>query len=213
MPIDLDYLRQHYSDLSDRALLEVNRADLVEVAQQCYDEEVQHRQLDTPVADLEPDDQPLTDAKLEFGADGESDKPVWFDEGAEVFSQVSRPGSTGAPEADSARNALEAADIPCYLDVCDEEELKEEEASRSWKRWRLMVPGALNLRATSVLERDIFNEEFEAIWRTHLEMLSDEDLGGAHPKVVFCGLFDRVERVIRVYNDEAHRRGLAARTP
>ena len=38
-----------------------------------------------------------------------------------------------------------------------------------------MVPGNLNQRATSILERDIFNPEFEAEWKTHLEMLSDEE--------------------------------------
>jgi hypothetical protein len=69
-----------------------------------------------------------------------------------------------------------------------------------------MVPGDLNLRATSVLERDIFNTDFEAEWKTHLEMLSDEDVRAMDPREVFCGLFDRVERVTRSYEEEIARR-------
>jgi len=35
--------------------------------------------------------------------------------------------------------------------------------------WRVLVPGKLNLRATSVLDQEIFNPEIEAQWRAHLE--------------------------------------------
>jgi ABC-type Fe3+-hydroxamate transport system substrate-binding protein len=70
------------------------------------------------------------------------------------------------------------------------------------------VPGNLNLRATSVLERDIFNQEFEGTWQAHLETLSDAELRQMNPEVVFCGLFDKVERVNRVYEDELARRKL-----
>jgi hypothetical protein len=71
-----------------------------------------------------------------------------------------------------------------------------------------MVPGKLNLRATSVLEREIFNQEFEDDWKTHLEALSDADLRAMNPQVAFCGLFDRIERVNRVYDEEIARRKL-----
>jgi hypothetical protein len=71
-----------------------------------------------------------------------------------------------------------------------------------------MVPGKRNLQATSVLEREIFNQEFEADWKTHLAALSDEDFGAMHPQAVFCGLFDRIERVNRVYDEEIARRRL-----
>ena len=72
------------------------------------------------------------------------------------------------------------------------------------------MPGNLNLRATSVLDRDIFNQEFEATWRTHLETLSDAELRKMSPQVVFCGLFDRVERVTNAYADELVRRKLTS---
>jgi hypothetical protein len=71
-----------------------------------------------------------------------------------------------------------------------------------------MVPGKLNMRATSVLDREIFNAEFEANWKTHLEALSDEELRAMNPEVAFCGLFDRIERVNRVYEEEVARRRL-----
>ncbi len=64
-------------------------------------------------------------------------------------------------------------------------------------RWRVLVPGSLNMRATNILDRDIFNDEFDAIWRTHLEMLSEQELSEADPKEVFCGLFDRIERAVK----------------
>ena len=63
------------------------------------------------------------------------------------------------------------------------------------------MPGNLNLLAASVLDRDIFNEDFEAEWRTHLETLSDAEVLNLSPEAVFCGLFDRIERVNRVYTD------------
>jgi hypothetical protein len=71
-----------------------------------------------------------------------------------------------------------------------------------------MVPGHLNLFATSVLERDMFNAEFEAAWKTHLETLPDSELRTMNPQIAFCGLFDRVERVTRAYDEEIRRRGL-----
>jgi hypothetical protein len=66
--------------------------------------------------------------------------------------------------------------------------------------------------ATSVLDRDVFNEEFESLWKTHLEMLTDQELSEADPREVFCGLFDRIERVIGAYRDELARRGLKPRS-
>jgi len=66
----------------------------------------------------------------------------------------------------------------------------------------------MNLQATSILERDIFNDEFEAVWRHHLETLSDEQLEATEPQDVLCGLFDRVQRVLQAYEDEWERRGL-----
>ena len=75
-------------------------------------------------------------------------------------------------------------------------------------RWRVLVPGKLIHRATSVIDRDIFNAEFEAQWKAHLEMLSDEELHVMEPQYAFCGLYDRLERINRAYDEELQRRGL-----
>jgi hypothetical protein len=40
MAVDPEYLRRYYGSLSDEALMEIDRADLVEIAQNCYDHEV-----------------------------------------------------------------------------------------------------------------------------------------------------------------------------
>jgi PhnB protein len=43
--LDIDGIRRQYAELSDEALLEIERADLVEAARQCYDDEVARREL------------------------------------------------------------------------------------------------------------------------------------------------------------------------
>ena len=135
------------------------------------------------------------------------DKPGWLEDAAEIYSYADLPGTATAAAAENARAVLEVAGVPCYLDLSEIPQEKSA-APGPTHRWRLMVPGELNLRATSVLERDIFNAEFEAEWKTHLETLSDADLRVMNPQVVFCGLFDRIERVNRVYDEEIARRRL-----
>jgi hypothetical protein len=110
-------------------------------------------------------------------------------------------------DAETAREVLEAAGIPCYLEVC--EDPSEDDGEPPTHRWRVLVPGKFNMQATNILDRDLFNDEFEATWRAHLEMLSEQELREADPKAVFCGLFDRVERVVRVYREEQSRRAQA----
>jgi len=195
MPTDPEYLRRHYASLSDEALLEIDRAELVETAQKSYDDELQRRKLL-----LQPGSLPDVE-----------DKPEWLNEANEVFSQLDYAGAVPAPKIGNARDALEAAGIPCYLDLSDQEE--EPPSQRQMQVWRLMVPGNLNQRATSILERDIFNADFEAEWKTHLEMLSDEEVYAMDPKIAFCGLFDRVERVTRVFDEEIDRRRSTSKAP
>ena len=170
MPTDPEYLFRHHASLSDEALLEIDRAELVETAQKCYDDELERRKL------------PSQRISLPGSAEVE-DKPEWLGEANEVFSQLNYAGAVAAPEIANARAALEAAGIPCFVDISDQEE--EPPPQKSMKVWRLMVPGNLNQRAASILERDIFN----------------------------CGLFDRVERVTRAFDEEIARRGSNTRAP
>jgi hypothetical protein len=188
MQPDPEYLRQHYASMSDEALLAIDRNELVETAQKCYDEELQRREQTSHAGEEQPE------------------KPEWIEEASEVFARADPPGTVPAPDIANARDALEAAGIPCHLDLS---EIPEEEAApKPTHLWRLMVPGNLNLHATSVLERDVFNADLEAEWRTHLETLSPEELLAMNPEMVFCGLFDRIERVTRAYDEEVARRKL-----
>ncbi len=197
MKLDPENLRRQYASLSDEALLEMEREDLVPVAQQCYDEEVAGRKLGAKLTGVA--------ARAAAGPMEVSAEANWQEDAAEVYSHVVMPGSTPAGDAADARDALIAAGIPCKMEVC---EIPHDTRSHPepTERWRVLVPGKLNLLATNVLERDIFNADFEEQWRGHLELLEDDELEAMAPEVVFCGLFDRIERVTRAYEEEVARR-------
>jgi hypothetical protein len=213
MPLDSEYLRQHYASLSDEALLEVDRADLVDTAQMIFDLEVRGRKLVLPQDTRHGQPDPLVAEEDHDAAhvDGEThggEAPDWLEEAAEIQSYSAQSANPVAPEAAlDARDAIEAAGIPCYLDLVD---IPPEKSLSPYgtHRWRLVVPSELDLRAHSVLERDIFNAEFEAGWKTRLEAFSDEELRAMNPQVAFCGLFDRIARVNRAYDEEIARRKL-----
>jgi hypothetical protein len=219
MQVDPEYLRQHYNLLSDEALLSIDRSDLVEVAQKYYDAELARRGLTPPHAverteesrrfTGQADDSSFEEAELKVEPGATEERPDWLDEAAEVYSRVVVAGTAPAPDMVDARGALEAAGIPYHLELS---EIPEEKSvgPRITHQWRLMVPGHLNLPATSVLEREIFNQEFEAGWREYLETLTDDELSAMTLQSACCGLFDRVERVTRAYNEEIDRRGLSA---
>ena len=206
MRTDPNYLREHYSSLSDEALLAVDRSELVELAQQCYDAEMKMRDL-APRGRPRPiprrsEQLPVEEADTGVPLIDSEEKPEWAEDAAEVYSVVVHPGpSSGEDAATSARGVLEAAGIPCYLELV---EIPEERSPHPppRQRWRLMAPAHLNLQAMSTLSRDLDNPEFEAVWKTELENLSDSELLEMRPEVVFCGLFDRIERITRAYEEE-----------
>jgi hypothetical protein len=123
---------------------------------------------------------------------------------SEIYSINSYAGSDTCDKIDDLRRVLADSGIPSRIEFV--EDPPDEFVPEPTHRWCLLVPGKLNMRATSVLDRDVFNDEFESLWRSHLEMLSDEELNEANPRQVFCGLFDRTERVVKAYNDELARR-------
>jgi hypothetical protein len=195
MQIDTEDLRKHYSSLSDEGLLAINREDLTDVAQNCYDAELNERKLTKQRGPIEVDAPEETETEH---IDDDEDAPDWQAEAAEVFSWTGAAGTAPAQEMAHTREVIEAAGIPCLLQLVEEPEEKP--------RWRIVVPGSLSLHAMSILDRDIFNDQFEAEWRTHLETLSDSQVRLMTPQTVFCGLFDRVERATRVYDEELTRR-------
>src|ERR1022692_3718082 len=91
MQIDPEELRRHYASLSDEGLWKIDRDELVDVAQQCYDEELAQRGLS-----LEPE---------------ESATAVEVIEDPTLAATFLYPD-----EALIARTLLRSAGIPSYLD-------------------------------------------------------------------------------------------------
>jgi hypothetical protein len=194
MQLDIEFLRQHYAAMSDEELREINREDLVEAARRIYDDEIEGRKASVPAP-----------VRRSSGPKDEEVELDWLDDAAEAYSNyVTRGRDSYSAEVAQARDVLEAAGIPAHMELYEEPGAEGEQRFR----WRVLVPGRLIHRATSVLDRDIFNAEFEAQWKAHLEMLSDEELRVMEPQYAFCGLYDRLERIDRAYDEELQRRGL-----
>jgi len=212
MKADPEFVREHYKSLSDEELLAVDRSDLVEMAQKYYDAEVGRRGLarvrtpDRPSSVPVPPDNPPVE-KVETGREAleSDDTPPWLDEAVEAYSIVVHPDAES--RVADACQVLETAGIPCCSELI-ELTPEEKRPHPGTHRWRILVPANLNERAMSTLERDLSNPEFEAAWKAHLETFSDDDLPAMHPKIVFCGLYDRIERAARVYDAEVARRRL-----
>jgi hypothetical protein len=209
--IDPQSLRRHYESLSDDELIVIDRAELTELARKCFDAEYARRELmlaEGPAAP-ENDAAPLEPQGDGMGSQDEFDaaeEPDWLEEAACACSYRMTRGrsSSSASDADNAREVLQAAGIPCRIETNDIDPPPEE--PQPYSEYRVMVPGALNLQAASVLDKEIFNSELEAEWRTHLAALSDQELRALNPNVICAGLRDRIERLTRAYNDEIARR-------
>jgi hypothetical protein len=188
--LDPEDLRRHYAMLSDEALVALDRSELVEVAQSYYDHEIRQRGL-TPEGSADP------------GGDT-GPKPAWLDEAA---CAAEFGGMNSTSDAQNARDVLENAGIPCYIQMQQPDPVGDRRQSQY--EFRLFVPGKFNLEAVSVLDKEIFNAEIEAEYRTHFEQLSDDELRAVKPEVLLAGLSDRIERLTKAYNEEMERRGTA----
>ena len=103
MAVNLDELREHFSLLSDQALLATNRADLVEAAQNILDEEVRKR-------GLKAGSSPVEEASEE-GA-GEAAAPAQAPAETVVIETY-----MSFDEANLARGLLSTAEIPSGLNA------------------------------------------------------------------------------------------------
>ena len=207
MQPDLEFLRRHYAALSDEALLEIDRAELVDAARSLYDHELVERKLVTKHSMVRARvDKPEAEEPEAYVPPEGDELPEWAEDAQEVFSQVTDLNATTASAAADARIALSAAGIPCYI---ESEEIEPDPVPpKATLLWRVMVPGDRNLEATSIIQRDLHNQTFAENWQHHLEELSDDELREMNPQVTFCGLFDRIERVQRAYDEELKRRRL-----
>lgn len=152
MQLDTDQLRKHYASLSDHALAEIKRDELLDAAQKMYDTELEERKRAQSF-----------DSYADIGSDG---KPAWLADAAQVFTLAALPGQDSAQEADTVKEALKAARIPCFLEAVT----IQVEASPACEihEWRIFVPGNLNQHAMNIIQVDLENDTFEGKWKTHL---------------------------------------------
>jgi hypothetical protein len=216
MRIRSDDLRGHYASLSDGELLNIDRSDLAEMAQAIYDEEISRRSLNGPPEKGSCDGDPVDDmegAAADPDPDGGGDAPPpdWLEDAACPWAVLMHGRAMGqfddyASQAAKVRAVLRGAGIPSHVVVKHPD--PEPPPVQRPSEYCVMVPGDLNMQATSVIEREIFNPQHEEEWRNHLEALSDEQLGALKPEI-FCGaLLDRAERLNRAYLDEIASRKL-----
>ena len=128
--------RKHFEFLSDEALLETKREELVEIAQQCLDEEISRRGLN---AEGEPTE--ITRDSVQHEA-SVSEKLVLVD----TF--------LSGEELNLARGLLEEAHIPYHVE--------NPLAALGGIELRLLVPEALEADAREILNSEISEEELAA---------------------------------------------------
>jgi hypothetical protein len=157
MSLDLNALKQHYSILSDNALLAIERADLVDAARQLYDAEIESRGLAEELAELEP------------APDSEEQVDEALSETHALTGWESEPVVVGrfqfASEVKVAVDKLEAAGVPNHLERADPKEDPQQ-------RFQLQVPATLAEQARSILYDKETTEDYVA----HFDELTDEEL-------------------------------------
>ena len=212
MRIDPNELRHHYESLSDEELLDIDRADLAQVAQQIYDQEVARRRPgESPGEEEEAEDR---DFASEPGADdsaGEVDGPPpdWLEDAACTWSSYMSPSSDYLDTGAEVQAALRQAGIPNRITVKPPE---PEPASARYSLYCVMVPGELGTRAYSVVERKVFNRIAEEEWRSQLQAYTDEELRALNPEDYWGALLDKAARMKQAYQEELARRQAEAGT-
>ena len=220
MRIDPEDLRRHYESLSDEGLLDINRSDLVLVAQGIYDQEIARRGLDHPPEEEEdayhrplPVFKPGENWDLASGLSADTDDgppPAWLEDAACPWSAYIDPNVDYIGTGAEVQTALREAGIPNRI-VVKPPEPEPPYTPRSL--YCVMVPGDLGTRACSVVERKVFNRMALAEWRSQLQTFSDEQMRALNPEDFWGALLDRAESMKRAYLDEIARRNLQGGTP
>jgi Putative prokaryotic signal transducing protein len=136
--IDPEDFKRHYALLSNDALLEIDRDELVDAARTYYDAELAERKLALPDSEGDPPD---TAPQTEDGTEG----------GLQLVATF-----LSLADANLARGLLQSADIPCSL----ENEYMERRSGNG--ALRLMVPASAYDRACEILETEISEEDLIA---------------------------------------------------
>ena len=199
MQITNEELGKHYAAMSDGELENIDPAELTDAARRIYELEMKKRSL-APAVEREEEDAEYDEEDVEaFTAEIEDQEdPDWLESAACAcsFRDFARTCL--------ARDALVASGVPCHLSTLEPNPGDPE--SPTFTEFQVMVPSALNLKAISVLDQKIFNDEFEVSWKAHLAELSDDELRALPSDVICAGVRDRLERMARAYDEEIHRR-------
>jgi hypothetical protein len=141
MQIDSEDFKRHYALLSDDALLDIDRDELVDTARVCYDAELAERKLARPDApeNASSPDQPSDDV------------PGHTEGGLQLVATF-----LSMEEANFARGLLQSADIPCSF------ENDQRAVFSGLGELRLMVPASAYDRACEILETEISEEDLIA---------------------------------------------------
>ena len=207
MHIDHGELGQHFALLDDEELLDLKREDLTSEAQGIYDMEIAHRRLGkAPAARKGIEKVEASINKHDSESDDEADDPGWHHDGAVVCVFVDTPGSNSAEMTAKAQASLQAAGIASHLRV--RREIDSRGVRDPYDTMEVLAPVRCAMHAASILDRDLFNDEFETYWRDHLSMLSNEDLLMLDPEIFCAGLLDKLARMKRVYVQEMTKREL-----
>lgn len=140
MQIDPEDFKRHYALLSDDALLEINRGELVDAARPYYDAELAQRKLAPPEA-----------GENSSSPDRGDETPSQTEGGPQLVATF-----LSLEEANFARGLLQSADIPCSF---------ENNQAAAWSgigELRLMVPASAYDRACEILETEISEEDLIA---------------------------------------------------
>jgi hypothetical protein len=191
MKIDRRELGRHYASLSNEELQSIDPDELTETALVIYDLEIKRRGLSEKPSDLK---------ELEVCVGSvEGPAPDWHQDAVLACSFASSHGAAAVEKAARAQAVLQAAGIPNQIEVTREE---NGDGSSASDELNVTVPLAQALHAAAVLDRDLFNEEYEAEWRAHLKMLSDKNLSRLNPEIFCAGLQDRLARIKKAYAEE-----------
>lgn len=194
MDVSREDLSRHYASLSDEALLSIDENELTDVGQDCYAEELRRRHLSEETEPGDAEGQIDDEDQIDAGEDA----PDWLDTAATACSFQVSDGREYAKDAKRACTILREAGIPSQV--------VGERQDGAPDLLNVLVPGALSLKATSVLDRDLFNEEMEETWRAHFDDLSDEELSVLDADDICAGLLDRAARLKRVFEEALARR-------
>ena len=133
MPIDPEEFRRHYASLSDEGLIEIERSELVDVARQCYDEELAQRGI-----------------QLKAGAPLAPEESTAHDHWTVVATYLT------ADEANFAHAMLGGAGIPARIAA------NNTSSWTGTGELRLLVPAEMLEEAEAILAGEISDEELAA---------------------------------------------------